>query len=129
MNGARWPDTGPPMNRLLFLKTAAPAALFSLVLFAACAASVWSVNRLQGNLAAILSHNVAAVAAAQDLEIQLRQLRFHSLLYVAEPTDERRGLVDEDLAGFEAALARARATAHTDKERALVAAIDDGFRR
>jgi len=119
------------MNRALFLKTAAPAALFSLALFGACAAAVWSINRLQGNLALILSDNVAAMAAAHDLEIQLRQLRFHSFVQVVETSeqrqDERRNVVEDDLAGFEEALKRARRSARTDEEKRLVADIDAGF--
>ena len=37
-----------------------------------------------------MTENVTSLEAAQELEIRLRQLRFHSLLYVSDPTPERR---------------------------------------
>src|SRR5216683_1345161 len=88
--------------------TCGPTVVIGAVLFGACIASVWSINRLQGNLAQILSENVTSLEAAQELEIQLRQLRFHSFLHVIDPTDERRELVGNDHAGFERAMETVR---------------------
>src|SRR5437588_11013433 len=93
------------MNRRILIQLTAPTVLIGTVLFGVCLASVWSINRLQANLASILSQNVASLEAAQELEIQLRQLRFHSFLLRFDPNDERRERVDTDHAGFEQALA------------------------
>src|SRR5206468_3705790 len=87
------------MNRRILIQLTAPTVLIGVVLFGACLASVWSINRLQANLAQILSENVASLEAAQSLEIQLRQLRFHSFLLVIDPNAQRRQLVEEDHAG------------------------------
>ena len=73
------------MNRRMLLQITAPTVVIGAVLFGVCLASVWSINRLQANLAQILSENVTSLKAAQELEIQLRQLRFHSFLNVIEP--------------------------------------------
>jgi signal transduction histidine kinase len=117
------------MNRRILIQLTAPTVLIGTVLFGACLASVWSINRLQANLARILSRNVASLEAAQGLEIQLRQLRFHSFLLVIDPTDDRRRLVEEDHNGFEAAMEKARQAVHDAEGRRLVQKIEDGYRR
>jgi signal transduction histidine kinase len=116
------------MSRRILLQTSAPAVLVGLTLLGVCLAGTWSVSRLQSNLAHILSDNVASLEAAQELEIRLRQLRFHSLLYVADPTAERRKVVEEDHRAFEVALAHARLAAVTDEEHAKVEEIEEGYR-
>ena len=83
------------MNRRMLLQITAPTVILGAVLFGACLASVWSINRLQANLAQILSENVTSLQAAQELEIQLRQLRFHSFLNVIEPSAKRRADVEK----------------------------------
>lgn len=117
------------MSRRLFLHAGAPAVLLGLTLLGVCMAGVWSVGRLQANLATILSENVTSLEAAQELEVQLRQLRFHALLYVIDPTPERRALVDQDHRDFEAALAQVRSSANQPEERHLVEQIHNGYRR
>jgi two-component system sensor histidine kinase HydH len=117
------------MNRRIVVQVTAPTVLIGLLLFAACMASVWSINRLQRNLARILSNNVASLVAAQEIEIRLRQLRFHSFVYMMDPRPERRELVRADEQAFENALAQAQAAANDPEEQALVEAIKDGFIR
>jgi two-component system, NtrC family, sensor histidine kinase HydH len=117
------------MSRRLLVRLSAPAVIIGVLLFAACLASLWAVSRLQRNLSGILSENVTSLEAAQELEIQLRKLRFHSLVYMLDRMPERRGLMEEDHRGFEAALAQARGAANTPEERALIEAIETGYRR
>src|SRR5439155_24657248 len=117
------------MNRRMLIQITAPTVVIGAVLFGACLASVWSINRLQGNLAQILSENVTSLQAAQELEIQLRQLRFHSFLNVIEPSEKRREDVAQDHARFEKAMAEVRGTANSAKEAALVREIEDGYQR
>src|SRR5258708_7617383 len=78
---ARPTPAGWPMSRRILIQVTAPAVLIGLILLGASLASVWSINRLQRNLAGILTGNVASLEAAQELEIKLRQLRFHSFVY------------------------------------------------
>src|SRR5262245_52921012 len=111
------------MNRRIVVQVTAPTVLIGLLLFGSCVAGVWSINRLQRNLARILSDNVASLMAAQELEIRLRQLRFHSFIYVMDPGPMRQASVRADEEAFEVALARAQKAANDPEEEALVAAI------
>jgi signal transduction histidine kinase len=116
------------MTRRLLFQLASPAVLIGLLLFGVCLVAGWSLHRLQKNLAQVLADNVAGLEAAQELEIQLRQLRFHAMLYAMDPTPARLDPVQRDQAGFEAALEKARQAAHKDAERNLVQAIETGYR-
>src|SRR5262249_36969847 len=113
----------------ILIQITAPAVVIGLLLFGACLASVWSINHLQRNLANILSRNVTSLEAAQELEIKLRQLRFHSLVYVMDPQPTRQLPIDAHHQGFEAALTQAQSSAHQPEERTLVAAIQAGYQR
>jgi signal transduction histidine kinase len=108
------------MSRRILIQVTAPAVLIGLILLGASLASVSSINRLQRNLAGILSENVASLEAAQELEIKLRQLRFHSFMCVLDPTPARRSMVEEDHRGFESALEQARRSTSPPDGRRLV---------
>src|SRR5258708_1019372 len=69
------------MNRKLLLRFTIPSVIIGLFLFAACLVSIRYIHRLQTNLADILNQNVASLQAVQELEIQVRQLRFHTVLH------------------------------------------------
>jgi two-component system sensor histidine kinase HydH len=115
------------MNRRILIQVTAPAVLCGLLLFAACLTSAWSVSRLQKNLSRLLSENVASQDAAQELEINLRQLRFHSFLYALDPTAARQRPIRDDQQGFEVALDHARQAVVGDVEKKLVRDIEDGY--
>jgi signal transduction histidine kinase len=117
------------MNRRLLIQVATPALVLGAVLFVACLAAVWSVNRLQANTALILSQDVAHLQAAQELESDLRQLRLHSFLHAIEPVPARARAIAEDEQAFEDALRRARETANTPHEIELMGRISSGYRR
>jgi two-component system, NtrC family, sensor histidine kinase HydH len=117
------------MNRRLFLQMALPALVIGLLLFGTCLVSAWYVQRLQANLARILSENVTSQEAAQELEIRVRQLRFHSLLYLIDPAPARRPPIDQDHQNFEHALRVAQASASTEDERRCVRQIEAGYRQ
>src|SRR5439155_22462844 len=88
------------MKRHMTLRGSAPALLAGLVMLGACAFGVRAINQLRSSLAGILNQNVASLRAAQDLEIKLRQLRFHFLTYVVDPTEERSAMIQADQKGF-----------------------------
>jgi signal transduction histidine kinase len=116
-------------NRRILVQVTLPAVLIGLLLFATCLVGVRSINRLQANRSRILSKNVRSLNAAQDMEIWLRHLRFHSFIYLLDPTPRRRALVDEDNRRFEQALGEARELATLPGEQNLVAAIETGYQR
>src|SRR5581483_9415156 len=84
-------------------------------------------NRLQANLTTILASNHASTRAAQQLEICVRQLRFHCFLYLADPDPSLLRNIEEDDRNFEKWLERAEETAFTAEERVLVREIRDGY--
>jgi signal transduction histidine kinase len=117
------------MNRRLFLHVATPALLLGAVLFCACVAALWSVNRLHAGMSDILSRDVASLRAAHQLESDLRQLRYHSFLYLVEPVRARAEAVKEDQLAFESALARAREVTHERGEIDLLDRLAAGYER
>jgi signal transduction histidine kinase len=117
------------MKRRMVIQVTAPAVLIGLLLFGTSLASVWAINRLQRNMAHVLSRNVASLAAVQELEIQLRQLRFHSFVYFMDPKAERLSLIEDDQASFRKALDEVKRVSNSDKERELIQAIEDGYQR
>lgn len=117
------------MNRRLLLQITTPMVLIGLLLLGACLVSAWYVNKLQANLASILSQNVLSQEAAQELEIKVRQLRFHSFLYLIDPTAARREVIVKDHENFEKAFQVAKSTADTEPERRCVEEIEAGYKQ
>jgi signal transduction histidine kinase len=76
----------------------------------------------------ILSRNVASLQAAQELEIRVRQLRFHNLLYLMQPDPTELDAIETDQRSFEESLDTARRASHTAEERKWVQAIEKGYR-
>jgi signal transduction histidine kinase len=117
------------MNQRLLLRITAPAVAIGVVLFAACLFSMRYIHRLQTSLADVLAENVTSLRAAQELEIRVRQLRFHSLLFLTDPRDKRRAPIEEDQRGFEQALEEVRAVAREPEELALLEEIERAYHK
>lgn len=117
------------MNRKLLLRITVPSLLFGVLLFTACLLSIRYIHRLQANLADILAQNVISLRAVQELEIQVRQLRFHTFLYLLDPQAERLKRVEDDQEKFEQALDEARQGSTTDDERALLETIETTYQQ
>jgi signal transduction histidine kinase len=94
------------MNRRLLLQVSAPAVIIGLLLFGTCLFGIWYTNRLQDDLHRVVQRNVQSFKAAQELEIRVRQLRYHNFLYLLDPkrADLHRSEIDSDHARFEQAL-------------------------
>lgn len=115
------------MTGQILFRVALPSALLTLLLLAACLGGMWSIAHLQANQAHILSKNVSSLLAAQELELHLRQLRFHSFLYVIDPTEQRRLRMEADSRQFESVLARAQSAADQPEERRLIESVRTGY--
>jgi signal transduction histidine kinase len=114
------------MNTFLFGRHSWPFVLLGGLLAAACLVSTWYINRLQADLARAVRHDAARMEAADELQVQLRHLRFHSVVCAADPAPVRRAVVDADTAQADAALAAIRADITADDE-PLLAAIETGY--
>jgi two-component system, NtrC family, sensor histidine kinase HydH len=121
------PGREKALNGQILFRVALPFALLTLLLVAACMGGMWSIAHLQANQVHILSKNVSSLLAAQELELRLRQLRFHSFLYVIDPTEQRRIPVEEDAHQFEDALAKATQSTDQPEERQLVESVRTGY--
>jgi two-component system, NtrC family, sensor histidine kinase HydH len=117
------------MNRRILIQVTTPAVIIGLLLFGTCLASAWYVNRLQTNLASILSENVRSLEAAQALEIRVRQLRFHSFLYLLDPSAARTKSIAEDHEHIEQALREVRDASNSEDEREQVERIANGYQQ
>jgi signal transduction histidine kinase len=117
------------MNRRILIQVATPAVLIGLLLCGACLVSAWHVNRLQAGLSNILAQNVSSMQAAQELEINARQLRFHCFLYLIDPDPGLLRDIQDDHEGFETWCVRAEQAASTPDEQKQVRAIREGYDR
>jgi signal transduction histidine kinase len=115
------------MNRRILIQVTTPGVLIGLLLFFVCLAGAWYIDRLQTNMAKILKQNVTSLQAAQELEIRVRQLRFHSFLNLMSPDKERQQRIEGDHQHFEEALQKVRTEAHTPEELAYVDLIDRNY--
>jgi signal transduction histidine kinase len=116
-------------RRRILIQVTLPALLVGCLSLGTCVIGLWSINRLQTNRTRILSKNVRSLQAAQEMEIRLRQLRFHSFVYLMDPRPGRRRVVDEDNQQFEKSLRGARELAELPGERSLLDDIEAGYRR
>src|SRR5262249_22154368 len=116
------------MSRRMLIQIVTPPVLLGLVLLGACGASLWYIQRLQNNMATVLSQNVASMQAAQALKSRVWHLRYPSFLYRLDPNEPRLKKIAEDHRGFERAVANA-AFLDTPPERACVEALKKNYRQ
>jgi len=114
-------------TKRILLQVTLPFTLVGFVFLGFSFLGVWSINRLQENRARIISTNVRKLQASLEMEIRLRQFRFHSVLVLIEANPKRREVVDEDRAQFEQAFASANDLAELPEERRLLEEISAGF--
>ena len=115
------------MNRKILLQIALPGVIMGTLLLGACLTSAWYIDRLQSNLTHVLSQNVNSLQAAQELEIRVRQLRFHGFLYLTDLKPERLVPMEEDHKAFKEALELAQTSASSPEGQKLVKDIQDGY--
>jgi signal transduction histidine kinase len=114
--------------RELFGRYSWPLVSLGGLLAAACLASTWYINRLQSDLARAVRHDAARREAAANLQIRLRQLRFHSLMYAADSSETRRKTVDDDRRLVNDALTHAQREPQQDDDRQSLDTIERAYR-
>ena len=92
----------------ILVRLTLPTVLIGLLLSGCCLLGIWSINRLQADRAIILSKDVRTLQAAEEMVVCLRQLRFHSFLYLMDRTKARAASLNADHHRFEQALGIAR---------------------
>jgi signal transduction histidine kinase len=117
------------MNRKIFIQVTAPAVIIGGLLFVICVVGAVYITWLTGNQAKMLSQEVTSLRAAQELEIRVRQLRFHTFLNYIDPTHPRNAPIRKAEQDFEAALEEARRAANNPQDQAYVRAIAEGYER
>ncbi|MCS7046964.1 MAG: MCP four helix bundle domain-containing protein, partial [Gemmataceae bacterium] len=117
------------MNRRLLFLVTAPSVVIGLLLLGVCVVGAWTVNRMHNNLSNIVAQHVSSLRAAQKLETHVRQLRFHSFVYLIHPNPALLDDIYEDERQFEHWLGQATEFALTDAERRAVASIYQGYAR
>jgi two-component system sensor histidine kinase HydH len=115
------------MNRRLLIQVTTPALLIGLLLLGACLTSVGLIYRLQTSLEKIRRENVAKLQAALDLEMSVRQLRLHDLLYLGDPQQSQLKPIYQDEVAFKKALDTARSLANSPDELNCVSRIDKNY--
>ena len=117
------------MKQVLFFYLAWPLVALGFLLVAACLTGVWYINKLDTDLGRAVTHDVRHLQAAEEMQIWLRQLRFHSLLYAAQKTRARHEEVLVDEKGFEAALDEFRKGTDSEEDTDLADKIAEGYDR
>jgi two-component system sensor histidine kinase HydH len=115
------------MRQLLFNRYSGPLIGLGTLVAIVCLAGSWYINRLQSSLAQTVHLDAAGMAAAVDLQLQLRHLRVHSLILVADDTAERRAIVKRDLENVDRALQTVRDTAKAPEDELLARRIDRDY--
>jgi two-component system, NtrC family, sensor histidine kinase HydH len=101
------------MRMLLPNYYAGPLFALGALVAVTCLAGSWYINRLQADLARAVRQDAAGMEAAVELQVQLRHLRVHSLVLMADTTGDRREVVRGDLARVDKALQAILQTAST----------------
>jgi two-component system sensor histidine kinase HydH len=115
------------MWHFLFSRYSSPLVALGVLVAAACLICCWYINRLQEDLAQTIRQDAASMEAVDDFQLQLRHLRVHSLILVAEQTDARREVVQGDLDRVNAALAAIHQTVTTSEDVRLANQIDHDY--
>jgi len=114
------------MNRYHFGRYAGPLVVLGGLVAITCLVSTWYLNRLEADLGKAVRQSAAGMEAAEELQIRLRQLRFHSLMAAADPSPTRRKLLEDDSYLVSEALTRVRQECDSEEDLRLIETIEEG---
>lgn len=117
------------MTRASILYYTWPVVGLSVLLTAACLASIAYIGRLQSDLGESLRADATRLQAAQQAQIHLREYRVHTIVLAAGPSDARRRQVDDDRLRFRAALDALRGLADGAEDDGDLAEVEAGWAR
>jgi signal transduction histidine kinase len=116
------------MKQIIFGRHSGPVIALGGLLAVACLVSTWYIHRLQADLARAVRDDVVRLEAAEELQISLRQLRFHSLMAAADPSPQRLRLLSDDRTLVADALSAARRKCDSEEDIRLLRDIERGYR-
>jgi two-component system, NtrC family, sensor histidine kinase HydH len=118
------------LNRQVVFQVTMPALLVALAMLGTSLLGIRSINHLQADRDKIISEHVRSVQASQDLETELRHIRFHSFIYIMDMTPERWAKVERDQIAFERILGEIRDRAQPEsEEQGVIKSIDAGYQK
>jgi signal transduction histidine kinase len=115
------------MNRRLLIQVTGPAVIIGGLLFGTCLLATWYINRLQTDLTDVLSRNMNSLEAAENLEIKVRQLRFHYFTYLSDTKPERYEQFLTDDREFAKALQDAKESVGADEDTTVLREIEEKY--
>lgn len=104
-----------------------PLVALGALVAVACLACSWYISRLQADLTRAVRQEAVGMVAATDIQVQLRHLRVHSLVLVADDNEERRKVVRKDLNAVDQALSSLEQTVSTEEDRRLLDVIKSDY--
>jgi signal transduction histidine kinase len=116
------------MQQLLFSRYSGPFIVLGGLVAVTSLVSTWYINHLQADLARAVHEDAVRLTTAEELQIRLRQLRFHSLMAAADPSDSRHRVMDDDRSQVLESLAEVRQESHSEDDLRLLAGIERGYR-
>lgn len=115
------------MSRMSILHYSWPVVGLSILLTAACLASITYIGRLQADVLASLRADAARLQAAQQAQIHLREYRVHTIVLAAGPTNTRQRQVDDDRQRLRIALDALQRLADGPDDRADLDEVEAGW--
>ncbi|CAN5645610.1 hypothetical protein BH11PLA2_BH11PLA2_49550 [soil metagenome] len=104
-----------------------PLVTLGVMIAVTCLGSTWYINKLQTDHARAVRFEADGIEAAAELQVQLRHLRFHSLVLVADPTEARRVMVEADLKHVDQSLEALHKLALNEDDARLVDEIERDY--
>lgn len=114
-------------SRKDLIQLALPAIGTSILLSVVCVLSIWLLNRLQSDRQRQLAKDVASLEAALKIQLSLRHVRFHALIYIVDPTEARKAVLDHDHEQLEEAMDMAIAAVDEEQEMELIDRVRAGY--
>ncbi|HEY3789006.1 MAG TPA: ATP-binding protein, partial [Urbifossiella sp.] len=115
------------LNRQVVIQVTLPALFVAAAMLGTSLLGIRSINQLQTNRDKIISDHVRRLQKAQELDRYMRNLRFHSSLYVMDMMPDRLLKVERDQNNFETTLQGLREETIDPLEQQKIAEIESGY--
>lgn len=104
-----------------------PVVVTSVILLAVGVSGAWYVFQLQAAASDILAWNVTSIRAAEELEIVIREIRYHLNRFELSGDAKELAEIPKLLSTCEFWMDESRRLARSDDERHVIAQLDEGY--